>query len=412
MRILHINNVSYASVTDQVIKPLMASLEENGYANQFFSPDSLAHGSLGDKMIHKLQRMKVFVEKSLRRIVSNNDYYFYNLFERISFLSAKRILKHTDTPDVIILYWISGIVNAKTIRKLQQKTGARILMYPMDMAMLTGGCHYFWDCTGYQRNCEQCPALKKTFRFLASSNFKFKRQQFSLTQIEMITGTLTNMKQLQQSTLFGRSNINYMPVGINENIFLPSPKLVDATAPRRILIGASSLLDRRKGIHLLLAALKKMEVSDSRIGKLELVIIGSNGSDIFNDIKIPKVYLGFVNQEGLISAFQSAHCFICPSIEDAGPMMINQSLMCGTPVLAFKNGVAIDVVINRETGFIAAEKTEDALLDALMELLAMPEHIYSKMRANCRDVAMRVNSLPIATDRLIKILKSEHQNLY
>ena len=44
--------------------------------------------------------------------------------------------------------------------------------------------------------------------------------------------------------------------------------------------------------------------------------------------------------------------FLSPSIQDAGPMMLNQALMCGTPAVAFNIGVAYDI-INDKTGYLA-----------------------------------------------------------
>ncbi len=34
----------------------------------------------------------------------------------------------------------------------------QFLLYMMDMAPMTGGCHYAWDCEKYKMKCGGCPA--------------------------------------------------------------------------------------------------------------------------------------------------------------------------------------------------------------------------------------------------------------
>ncbi|HEY5124202.1 MAG TPA: glycosyltransferase [Ignavibacteria bacterium] len=78
---------------------------------------------------------------------------------------------------------------------------------------------------------------------------------------------------------------------------------------------------------------------------------------IADSLPFEYLYLGYVdNTFGIASAFQAADVFVCPSIEDSGPIMINQSIMCGTPVVVFEMGVATDLVETGITGFRAKNK--------------------------------------------------------
>ena len=47
----------------------------------------------------------------------------------------------------------------KNLFEINQKTKAPIALYMMDMATVTGGCHYAWDCKGYLNNCGSCPGI-------------------------------------------------------------------------------------------------------------------------------------------------------------------------------------------------------------------------------------------------------------
>jgi glycosyltransferase involved in cell wall biosynthesis len=47
--------------------------------------------------------------------------------------------------------------------------------------------------------------------------------------------------------------------------------------------------------------------------------------------------------------------------------MINESIMCGTPVVSFRMGVAEDLIINGETGYIVKLKNIRDLANGIDE---------------------------------------------
>jgi len=63
-------------------------------------------------------------------------------------------------PNAIFIYWASGFINAKLIHDLATKTKARIYILMIDNAPITGGCHYPWECKGYENDCSNCPAIQ------------------------------------------------------------------------------------------------------------------------------------------------------------------------------------------------------------------------------------------------------------
>ena len=50
------------------------------------------------------------------------------------------------------------------------------------------------------------------------------------------------------------------------------------------------------------------------------------------DIPFEHQFVGFLMGDAMLAAgYQAADVFVNASIEDAGPMMINESILCGTP---------------------------------------------------------------------------------
>jgi glycosyltransferase involved in cell wall biosynthesis len=71
-------------------------------------------------------------------------------------------------------------------------------------------------------------------------------------------------------------------------------------------------------------------------------------------------------------------------------MMINESVMSGTPVAAFDTGVAPDLVITGHTGHRAAVRDTRDLAGGIASLLALdPEHS-AALSARCRDLGQRL----------------------
>jgi glycosyltransferase involved in cell wall biosynthesis len=75
-----------------------------------------------------------------------------------------------------------------------------------------------------------------------------------------------------------------------------------------------------------------------------LAIAGRIENSVRNQFDFESTMLGYLSYEDLAKAYNAADVFVCPSIEDSGPSMINQSALCGTPIVAFEMGVAFDLV--------------------------------------------------------------------
>ena len=71
--------------------------------------------------------------------------------------------------------------------------------------------------------------------------------------------------------------------------------------------------------------------------------------------------------------------------------MVNQSQMCGTPVVCFNNGTAVDVVTDGVSGFKTDHVSETGFADALYSALNLslndPE-AYERMRISTRNTAL------------------------
>ena len=309
--------------------------------------------------------------------VVDSKYLFLDL-QRNS-LSADKILKlYGDIPDVISCAWTSNFISNKTIRELKEKTGAKVMIEMTDDSPLTGGCHYPWDCRGYTSECYPCPALRKGCR-KAQKTLLFKKE--NITPDMMISGTTNDCLRAKASTIYRNNKIIptvYLPK--NPYSFPKSSGLEKWGIPEGnyvIFCGAKDLSEERKGFRYLIEALEFAKETIADTMKITLLVAARDLIDFptIYDVRV----LGLLGEEDLYRAYCCADLFVCTSVEDSGPLMINQAFMANTPVLAFKMGVALDLIEHKKNGYIANLKDSVDLCNGLIWCYSHNLEIHDKI---------------------------------
>lgn len=83
-----------------------------------------------------------------------------------------------------------------------------------------------------------------------------------------------------------------------------------------------------------------------------------------------------------------ADVFVCPTLADGGPMMVRQSLMCGTPVVAFPVGVSTLLVESGTTGYLAEYGKAEDLARGIDAICDMSKEEYTNMVQTCRKIGV------------------------
>ena len=351
-------------------------------------------------------RIKRYLLKQIIAFTGGVDmkYAPYNLFESIDFYDPKDLLKALpQMPTHIMVHWVSGYANAKYVRKLQELTGAKVYYWMIDEACLSGGCHFPWDCEGYKSSCTDCPMTKsRIIQSTIRKNFLHKQRYLS-SDAEVVLPTEMDRRRLEQSLLWKGHKWHKMIEIVNEEIFFP---IEDAIALKEelglpidkklILFGSADLSEERKGMKVLIEALQKIDRQD-----VVCVVIGSQDK---LDIKLPNIRLGRVDIPTLAKLYRAVDVFVCPSLEDSGPQMINQSIMSGTPVVAFEMGVALDIVKTGETGYLAKWNDAADMAAGIEYILNISEEAYAQMSRYCRDLALKTYSREIQNEIIKSLL--------
>lgn len=320
-------------------------------------------------------------------------------------ISASRLIElFPFTPDLIVLHWVSNFITPGTMRELSLKTKIPLAWYLMDMGPLTGGCHYSFGCTKYGQDCGNCPQLvERSPNDESYWQLKEKKDAFENLDITAVAASSWLMRQLELSSLFKAKEKSLILLGIDSNVFRPIPreearKILGLPAKRRIIFfGASNLSEERKGLKFIILALKnlydelKSDNKEDEINQILIVTAGYSKSPPILNIAFDHHHLGVLHgNEQLALAYQSADLFVNASTEDSGPMMINESLLCGTPVVSFEMGVALDLVHTGKTGYRARLCDEKDLSLGISSILFLNETNRKQMSETCRQYGVEM----------------------
>lgn len=115
----------------------------------------------------------------------------------------------------------------------------------------------------------------------------------------------------------------------------------------------------------------------------KLVVIG-DGPELKILKKMAKsniTFLGFQNNDVIEDTLQRAKAFIYAAQEDFGIVPV-EAQACGTPVIAYGKGGALETVISGETGYFFFEQNEEALIESIEKFESSPSLNPLEIRKN------------------------------
>ena len=325
------------------------------------------------------------------------------------------------SPDVICLHWTNGLLDARSIRRIYDHFRCPVVWVIHDLEPFTGGCHYSFGCDGFTKTCGSCPRLGSNDpRDHSHQTWRRKREYLASLPICFVAPTSWGEARVRQSLLFRHTRVERIPLPMDTRIFRPfdqrTAREVLQLPPDKkiILFGATYLEDRRKGIDHLIEAFdlltplisnRRTIQSDRRPEEIFLLAVGQDGGRLMPKLPFAGRYLGHVSDELMMAlAYQAADIFVCPSIEDSGPMMISEAMLCETPVVAFNTGVAPDVIEHRVNGYLARYRDISDLAEGMRTLLTNDDPM--TMRASARSSAERLHVPRSVAERHIELYQS------
>lgn len=273
--------------------------------------------------------------------------------------------------DVINLHWICGTLSNKEIGKLNK---------PLVWTM-----HDSWPCCGaehhpnilendvrwkegYTRNNK--PGTTKGFdlcRFI----WKQKNQYLSNKDIDFITPSNWEHSVLKSSFLFKNNRCDVIPNIIDQNVFTPKEKdsvrkLFNIPSNKKIIgFGAAYDIDNpksMKGSYFLVEALQQLKNPENYF----LVIFGPAGEAFTSRLNIEYFASGYISNTVIMSLLYNAcDVFVNPSLIENLPTTSLESLFCGVPIVSFDVGGSKDIVVHKQTGYLATPYKAEEITEGI-----------------------------------------------
>jgi glycosyltransferase involved in cell wall biosynthesis len=272
--------------------------------------------------------------------------------------------------DIVHLHWINNFVDDQRFFKTYESK--KFVWTLHDMNPITGGCHHSDGCMKFESKCVQCPQLDNTI----DPDYSFKIQGAKIDGLKylkddqlIIASPSQWLKELsEKSAITGRFQHVLVPnPSFNEVDFDISKealryKLGLPLNKKLVLFASDNLRNPRKGIDLLFDAIRLSPRKD------ELILVGIGHKTKGVD-GIDMISTGSISDHRKMAAyFYSADIFVTPTLAENSPLVIIESLSCGTPVVASRVGGIPDIV-NESNGLLFPKGDKSAFAKAIEKAL-------------------------------------------
>ncbi len=295
------------------------------------------------------------------------DVYVHNGFNRDTLFKidpASEGLKLWEHPwvkeaDAIFFGWVNqGMLSIKGMRKIIA-LGKPVVWIMHDMWNMTGICHHAGGCTGFLRECGDCPLLGKRSKHKDISNrvWELKRRLYDSRKIKFVAVSTWLAGRAGESKLMKDMEVAVIPnpfaiYSEGESEERPGKR----TGPVRIVFGAARLDDPIKGLPVLKKALEVLRGSYPNIASdVELVTFGGfKNIENMRHFAVPHVHLGMLKgPKEIKKTYESCDIVVSTSDYETLPGTLVEGQAYGCIPVAIDHGGQRDIVEHLRTGYLA-----------------------------------------------------------
>lgn len=341
-------------------------------------------------------------------------YHFFYSYEQLPPVPVKDLLNsiNKEYDLVLILFW-QEMLSFSSVKALYEKLHCQIHFMGVDYSQMSGGCHFTRDCSRFQVGCGYCPAISsnrlKDFTYF---NVKYREQIYK--DIKPIVYGNTYMRDMfyKKSYLLNNARVepSYDIYDLNEFYPIDKQELrqkygIPDSKKFIIFFGCQDLNEPRKGMSYLFDSLDVLwgKLQPEERSEVLICIAGRSISDLDKKVKFEYNYLGYVPINQMPELYSLADVYLSPSIDDAGPTMVNQSLCCGTPVVAFEMGTALESIKGNERGYCAKLRDVEDFAYGIYSIMKLSSVEKDTISKKCREYAEKHFSYRARVSDIINI---------
>ncbi|HIF9331023.1 TPA: glycosyltransferase [Photobacterium damselae] len=351
------------------------------------------HKIIKNKILNRISMFLIGLQKN-----RNVTLHSLNIFGSDVF----NLIEKSDS-DIVNIHWVNyETLSLKQISKIKKP----IVLTLHDMWAFCGTEHLSVDSEfsdfrlGYNN-------LTKDSNYLSGINFdKYiwkKKLECFPSNMTIVCPSKWLAHCAKESKIFKNFNIHVIPNPLDTEKFKPldsglAKKSLQLPLNKK-LIGFGAMgggIDPNKGFDLLLNALNKLENKQDYI----CVIFGQSEPKKTIDISIEQIYLGHIYDDEILTLFYNAiDVMVVPSRQENLPQTATEAQSCGTPVVGFDTSGMPDVVLHKETGYLAKKYDVKDLAYGInwcisnKSELSLPSRKYAEKRWSLNVVSNKYSNL-------------------
>jgi glycosyltransferase involved in cell wall biosynthesis len=271
-----------------------------------------------------------------------------------------------------------NIINFQDINELQE-LGFKVVLTLHDQRFFTGGCHYSFSCSNFEKTCASCPQVSKPLRLIPKLSLQYSKSVSFKPGSFVVVGPSRWIVELA-----GKSNIlknidSRVVPNVLGNAWIKLISDISFRKNAKFTIGVASMDPNSyiKGGDIIQQVQSCLPASDYSI-----------------------IYLSKFAKEEQAQFWEQIDCLFVPSRADNSPNVIHEAKSLGIPVVASKTGGIPEILTDSDTCFEIPENINLRFATSLFEQARTVNRI-ADSNQTLMDRAMRKDSSVIETYKKI-----------
>lgn len=306
-----------------------------------------------------------------------------------SYFTTKKVIKELEKnkPDILHLHNIHNhTINYRLLFGYIKKNNIKTVWTLHDCWAFTGGCFHFEynGCDKWRGGCGNCKFLESTATRIpincTSKYYEIKKKAFTGVKNMIIATPSKWLKNLVKQSFLKDYRVEVVNNGVNlSNFNYVEEHSFDNVIDRnkKIILGVASPFGEKKGFNDFLKLAGKIG-DDYRI-----VLVGLRNNQIDS---LPGNIVGIErtdNQRQLAGLYSMAYAFVNLTYEDTFSMVNLEALSCGTPVICYDTGGAVEM-LNDKNSVIVKQGDLNGIVNALGRI--------DDLKRNAKDFTQQIKS--------------------
>lgn len=337
-----------------------------------------------------------------------NDLHCLGTF-KISTLSA-----YVDADLLHIHCLHSGFFNYLALPSLTKSKPALYTLH--DMWPFTGHCVHSFDCDRWKSGCGKCPypEMPNAIRRDATWwEWRLKNWSYRRSNLTFVAPSRW-LYELARQSMLNHFPIHHIPHGVDTEVYRPldremSRAALGIPAGKKVLLYLARRMNPShkasyiKGADVLAQALRDLPASLRK--DTVLLLVGEGANAFAGEVDMPTISLGFVSSDRLKAVvYSAADLFLFPSRAENFPLVLLESMACGTPSVAFRVGGVPELVRPGVTGLLAEPQDVKQFSAGVLRLLEDTD-LRAHLSVESRSIALKEYSLDLHIDRHVALYR-------